>query len=248
MRARQQNLIERVYYPESDGKPMGETDRHRQLMFDLIESLKNYFADDASVYVSGNLLLYYVEGDPSKSVAPDVFVVRGVAKHERRIYKLWEEEQPPTVVIEVSSRKTRNEDLKWKKQLYAWFGVKEYFIFDPEYKLRPPLRAYRLIGNQLIEEPVIGNRVMSNELGLELVDDGKTLRLFNPRMGQFLLTPAEEAAARRVEAQARQQAENRADSEAERAKREAERAEREAERAERLAAKLRELGIDPDKL
>ena len=51
-------------YPTSDGKPMAETDRHRQLMFDLIEQLKRHFAGQSDTYVSGNLLLYY---DPRTS-------------------------------------------------------------------------------------------------------------------------------------------------------------------------------------
>jgi Uma2 family endonuclease len=126
-----------IDYPESDGKPMAETDKHRDLMTALIGSLSNHFAGEADVYVSGNLLLYYVEGDRDKCVAPDVFVVRGVGKHERRTYKLWEERHAPNVVIEISSRGTKKEDLNWKKQLYAWLGVREYFIFDPEYKLKP---------------------------------------------------------------------------------------------------------------
>ena len=37
------------------------------------------------------MLLYYEEGNPAACVAPDVFVVQGVAKGERRTYKLWEE-------------------------------------------------------------------------------------------------------------------------------------------------------------
>ena len=53
------------------------------------------------------MLLYYVEGNPSACVAPDVFVVKGVPKQERRIYKLWEELQPPTVVFEITSRGPR---------------------------------------------------------------------------------------------------------------------------------------------
>ncbi|MGH9801060.1 MAG: Uma2 family endonuclease, partial [Blastocatellia bacterium] len=157
----------RIEYPESDGQPMAETDLHIQLMFDWRFALREFFNQTKDVYVGTNLMFYYVEGDPTKSVAPDVFVVRGVGNHDRRIYKLWEEGQAPQVVIEVSSRKTKNEDLTWKKQLYAWLGVAEYFIFDPEYKLKPALRAFRLRGKELIEEVVIGNRVASNELGLE---------------------------------------------------------------------------------
>src|SRR5438094_770635 len=92
-----------VHYPESDGKPMAESDLHRKEMTRLIETLDDFFAAGADVYVSGNLLLYYEEGNPRASVAPDVFVVRGVPKRDRPIYKLWEEGAPPTVVIEVTS-------------------------------------------------------------------------------------------------------------------------------------------------
>ncbi|MGH9833065.1 MAG: Uma2 family endonuclease [Blastocatellia bacterium] len=202
----EEELVEEIDYPESDGQPMAETDIHRRLMINLIEALDEHFAGEADVYVSGNLLFYYVEGDPTKCVAPDVFVVRGVGKHERRTYKLWEEKHAPIIVIEVSSRKTKKEDLKWKKQLYAWFGVSEYFVFDPEYKMKPPLRAHRLRGNEYVEEAVTGGRVMSRELQLELVNTGKTLRLLNPQTGQFLLTPREETAARRqAEERAEQQ-------------------------------------------
>ena len=233
MSARQKDLLRQVEYPESDGQPMGETDKHRQLMIDLIESLKTWFASEADVYVSGNLMCYYEERNPSQSISPDVFVVRGAAKHERRVYKFWEE-PAPNVVLEISSRKTRKDDFGKKKDLYAWLGVREYFVFDPEAKLRAPLRVFRLHGTEFVEEIVTGHQVMSHELGLELVIDGHTLRLWNPRAHEYLRTPAEEALARQVEAA--------------RAEREAARAEAEAARAARLAAKLRELGLDPDQL
>ena len=34
-----------IIYPESDGKPMAETDRHRKLMMDFIFMLENHFED-----------------------------------------------------------------------------------------------------------------------------------------------------------------------------------------------------------
>ena len=77
-----------VHYPESDGKPMAESDLHRKLMTDLIQAAEDHFGLDPEVYVSGNLLLYYEEGHPEKVVSPDFFMVRGVPKGLRRIYKL----------------------------------------------------------------------------------------------------------------------------------------------------------------
>ena len=133
-----------VCYPESDGQPVAETDVHRTLMFELIGMLQTFFRDDPHVYISGNLFLYYQEGDPRRVVAPDVFVVPGIPNEPRRTYKLWEEEVVPAVVFELTSRSTRREDLHSKYDLYERLGVTEYFLFDPlgEY-LRPPLQGYR---------------------------------------------------------------------------------------------------------
>lgn len=45
-----------------------------------VEALDSYFQDNANVYVSGNLFIYYEQGNPKAVVAPDVFVVFGVEK------------------------------------------------------------------------------------------------------------------------------------------------------------------------
>jgi hypothetical protein len=62
-------------YPTSDGKPMAETDHHRELMEDLIRMLRDWFLRQPQVYVSGNLLLFYVRGNKRRHISPDVFVV-----------------------------------------------------------------------------------------------------------------------------------------------------------------------------
>lgn len=184
-------------YPESDGKPMAETDVHRNLLADLVFTLDNYFQSQPDVYVSGNLLVYYVEGNPAKCFAPDVFVVRGVAKGDRRIYKMWEECVVPQFVIELTSRKTWREDLQTKWRLYEELGVQEYFIFDPEYDyLDESLVGYKLENGKYVVLEIKDQRVKSEVLGLELVDTGETLRLFDPNANQFLPTIKEAASAR----------------------------------------------------
>jgi Uma2 family endonuclease len=198
-----------IYYPESDGKPMGETDVHIDALIYLREALRDYFRDDPQVYVAGNMLLYYEEGNPAACVAPDVFVVHGVAKGQRRTYCLWDEGQPPSVVFEITSRETRLEDLGTKRAVYAMLGVREYFLYDPlgEY-LRPPLQGYRLQEGEY-QRILVGTNegLTSHALGLELrVEEGR-LRLVNPVTGERLLTPAEAQAAHRAESAARRAAE-----------------------------------------
>ncbi len=182
---------------------MAETDVHYRLMTDLRFELEQFFRGESDVYVSGNILLYYVEGNPKKRVAPDVFVARGVRKGDRRVYKLWEEGRAPEVVFEVSSRQTWREDLNTKWRLYEDLGVKEYFIFDPEYDyLVEPLIAWRLESGRYEAVEVVDGAVKSETLNLELVNTGETLRLRNPTTGQFLRTPlelAEEADRLRLE-------------------------------------------------
>src|SRR5918911_144523 len=90
-------ILQQVEYPESDGKPMGETDVHRREMAQIIEMLMLFFQAATDIYVSGNLMFYYEEGNPSAVTSPDVFIVKGVPKGLRRTYKLWEEKHSPVV-------------------------------------------------------------------------------------------------------------------------------------------------------
>jgi len=215
-------------YPTSDGKPMAETDHHRDLMFDLIKTLQAHYADDPMVYVSGNLLVFYVPGDKRRHLSPDVFVVKGVPKRERINYLTWEEGKCPDFVIELTSSSTRHEDQSRKFRLYqdVW-RVSEYFLFDPfgDY-LTPAFQGYRLRGSQYSAiKPVMG-RLPSKVLGLHLEQQGPELRLYAPAADQLLPTPQE-----RVE---------RAELECERAEAARERAELACERAE-LALQRSEL-------
>ena len=110
--------LKQIVYPTSDGKPMAETDLHRMLMTDLIGTLQFWFSDRPRVYVTGNLLLYYVEGDKRRHVSPDVFVAFGVEKKIRDYYLLWQERKSPRTIIEVTSSSTKREDTNKKYLLY----------------------------------------------------------------------------------------------------------------------------------
>ena len=204
--------VKSVYYPESDGKPMGETDEHRDEMVRVIELLRRYY-EGQPVYVSGDLLVYYEQGNPKKFVVPDAFVVKGIDPKKRRIYKIWYEGQPPDAIIEVTSRKTRNKDTITKPALYARLGVKECFLFDPtqEY-LEPPLQGYRLTAGEY--QAISTDRhgaLVSQSLGLRLQAEHGHLVMVRLDTGERLLTAEEarraEAEARHVEAEARRAAE-----------------------------------------
>jgi Uma2 family endonuclease len=193
--AARQPAIREVDYPTGDGKPMAESDVHRDDMVDLIQMLKDEFADWPDVYVSGNLLMFYVEGDRRKHISPDVFVMRGVEKKDRDHYLIWKEGKAPDLVVEITSKTTRREDQTKKKELYrATLKVPEDFQFDPtEDYLKPPLQGFRLIDGEYAPIEPVNGRLPSEILGLHFEQDGKRLRLFNPTTGIRLLTTAERA-------------------------------------------------------
>jgi len=221
---------EDIYYPETDGEPMAETDVHRKQILDLIATLEDFFRDVSDVYISGNLLLYFREGDRSASVAPDVFVVKDVPKGERRTYKVWEEEKTPDVIIEISSKSTTFADLDVKWITYEKkLKVSEYFLFDPlkEY-LFPPFQGYQLVNDLYRPITPVDGRLPSKALNLELgVKDG-WLCLYNPEANQWLMTPSEQAEALRHETEARKLAEKKAKQEVEARKQAEEETQREA--------------------
>ena len=201
-------------FPESDGKPMAETDFHRTPMTDLIAILEHRYQTRSDVYVSGNMFLHDNPAKPRKKpIAPDVFVVFGVEKKKRRSYRLWEEGKGPDFVLELVSQRTFRKDLGEKKDSYASvFGVKEYYLFDPDRRYLPsPLMGYRLKEGSYIPISSVEERLPSEVLGLELGLVDEELRLYDPQKKAWVLKPEEEAEAKAQQAEAKaQQAEAKA--------------------------------------
>jgi len=193
-----ENPLREEYLPESDGKPMAETDRHRDQMLASLHALQEYYRPNSQVYVSGNIFVYYLdENGERQSVSPDILVVFGVEKRERRTYKIDEEGKSPDVVIELTSTSTKAEDLVLKHYIYANLAVREYFLFDPYGEtIRPALRGFRLEGGEYV--PLPGDALRSEALGLELKVENNRLRFYDPGTGERLRTPEEAEADRRA--------------------------------------------------
>jgi Uma2 family endonuclease len=181
-------------YPDSDGRFMGETDFHNLAMIWLREGLEDWFADQP-VYVASNLIYYYREGDSRSRRDPDGLVAKGVGKHRRRSYRIWEEKVIPCTLFEIASRRTWRVDLNEKRQLYAELRVKEYFVFDPEGRyLDPVLQGFRNRAGRSVPLPAaVDGGLVSRELGLRLVPEGEMLRLIDLQTGRPVLTRSERA-------------------------------------------------------
>jgi Uma2 family endonuclease len=119
--------------PYDDGVPM-ETERHRLQTELLINSLKPWLEQHGGGYVSGNMFFYFnaehLRHQDFKG--PDVFVVKDVSNVERKSWVIWEEGNPPDIVIELLSENTAKEDKGDKKSVYQnRLRVAEYYWFDP---------------------------------------------------------------------------------------------------------------------
>jgi Uma2 family endonuclease len=205
----------------SDEPPL-ETDFHREQIDLLIRLLKYWWNDRPDFYISGNLTVYYNAQQLKKRDfrGPDIFIVLGAEKRDRRSWATWEEGgKYPNVVIELLSSSTATIDKGEKKDLYqeVW-RVPDYFWFHPE---TMEFAGFHLVNGRY--EPIApteDGKLWSEQLGLYLGIHEQQLRWFTEQ-GQLIPSPEEQ------ERQAKEQAQ---------------------QRAEQLEAFLRTQGIDPNQL
>ncbi len=228
----------KIHYPDSDGQPMADN----TLQFDWISILKwnlDYqFANDPSVFVAGDHLIYAEEGNNKYRVAPDVYVAFGRPKGRRGSYKVWEEDGIfPQVVFEVWSPSNRLDAMQKKFEFYQFHGVQEYYYIYPE--TPASVKIWRRAGENLIVVPDVDSWV-SPRTGIRFEVREGEVAVFGPN-GKVFDDPIQMASARDRAMNLAQNYEKALDSVNQ--SRDAE-----YERAEKLAAKLRELGIDPDSI
>jgi Uma2 family endonuclease len=203
--------IPEIIYPSSDGKPVAETYDHLYAILITLEVLRQYLTGQQAT-VLGNQFLYYSQGFPKLRIAPDVMVIFDVQPGGRDNYKIWEEGQVPAVIFEITSPGTKDQDIIFKKDLYAQLEVKEYWLFDPKGQWIPEkLQGYRLRGETY--ELITDN--LSEPLKLRLVVEDKLIGFYRLDTGEKLLIPSELAAAlEQAQAEAEQERQRREEIEA----------------------------------
>ncbi len=222
-----------IHYPESDGKPMGENDWHRNFIFFMVENLIAWFRPrEEEVYVTGNLFWYPVEGEPKKNLAPDTMVIFGRPQRERRNYQQWKEGGiPPKVTFEVDSPSKRKAGAQKKRNFLETHGVDEHYEVDLLSNPQKIVGWVRVGG--VWEKIPETNGWVSPALGIKFKIENGELEVYRPDGKKFRslyeLSTAHE----------------RAEEESKRAEEESKRAEEAAARVQELERKLRDAGIDP---
>ena len=208
-------IEQEIIYPDTDGLPLPDSLEQEPYFIEILATLKA-FLERKDVLVSGNTLIYYVEGDPSFSVAPDCYIVFGIGRAAllelHRTYRVWEAGKFPDFVLEIGSPSTAENDLGPMRELYARLGALEYWRYDPtggEHNGEPLVGEYLVEGEyrrfEMMSDVDGLPRAHSPLLNLDLRWEEGRLRFYDPATGRWLENNVEslaraEVAEARVEA------------------------------------------------
>lgn len=115
--------------------------------------IRTYFTDRPDALVVGEPNLAWDRADRNSKLVPDLLVAFGVNAEQimdRNGYLIWEVGKPPDVVMEVASRRTKDNDLTDKRDRYAALGISEYWRIDPT-------------SGALYGDPIIGEYLVNGE-------------------------------------------------------------------------------------
>ncbi len=179
--------------------------------------LEDHFHRLPNVFVNGDGYLCYEASELPRAPRPDCVVAFGVAVPPADIteangYTISEIGKPPDFVLEVASVSTGRRDYTVKRDIYAGYGVAEYWRFD---RTGGRFHDAALAGDRLVNgayEPIeveAGpdgiSRGYSVALGLELHWVSGRLRFYDP-VTQEYLSDLTEAKAQRDDAIAQRDA------------------------------------------
>ena len=194
-----------IVYPDSDGMPLPDGEYQTPLYVKVVSALRTFFRNVPGSRVNGDNFLYYVEGNPKLSVAPDCYVALGLTDEaiesivRHNTYLAWEVGKAPDFILEIASPSTWRRDLGEKRDVYARMGVREYWRYDAT-------------GGDFYGEPLVGERLAGEEYERIIVrheDDGSVwghsealnlnlwwqdgdLRFWDPIRREWLLSHEEE--------------------------------------------------------
>ena len=194
-----------IVYPETDGMPLPDGESQSLLFRRIVGDLDDRYRDVVGAKVNGYTFIYFVEGNPRRSISPDCYVALGLSPEaldsieRNNVYLVWEVGKAPDFVLEIGSGSTAHADMGHKRELYAELGVSEYWRYDAT-------------GGEFYGEALVGERLVEGEyrrIELRNEPDGSVwshsgvvdldiwcmeddLRFWDPVAGSWLLRRDEE--------------------------------------------------------
>ncbi len=173
-----------------------------------ITALIRHLGAPDTTLVLGEMPIGWITGPQEGLLNPDIIVAFGVDRDaimSARGYAVAEREKSPDFVLEVASIHTARNDITYKRDGYAAYGVSEYWRFDPTGG-----RYYRagLAGDRLVNgeyQPIAIHRAdadrywgHSDTLNLDLCWEYGELRWYDPVNERYLPTHDDEADGRMI--------------------------------------------------
>ncbi len=194
---------------------MGEHELQR-LIAELLRPLLARLLTERGIvaHAGADQFVYWAEGEPTKRIAPDLYVLPGVRQDVViRSWKTWQTGIVPSFVLEIAGDDYAK-DYEDNPVLYGDLGVDELVIFDPH--ARPGSRSsrvrwqvYRRIRRRGLVRVEVSqsDRVRSKHLGtwLRAVGTGDDVRVriaLGPHGDELYPTEAEAERAQRLRAEA----------------------------------------------
>ncbi len=143
---------------------------HQSISSNLVYALERFVREQGlgRVYAAPTGIRF----TPDNLLIPDIMFITRDRLHIRGSNVV---DAPPDLVVEILSPGTRRRDLTTKRDLYARFGVQEYWIVDPEARTVEVLERLGTSFRRVppLKEGVIQSRVLpSLRLSLETVFEG----------------------------------------------------------------------------
>ena len=147
-----------IYYPYTDHQPIPDGGYQAPIYRKVVTTLETHFNKTPGAHVNGNVFIYYEEGNPRKTIAPDCYVVfnltdkavQSLSPQGYNTYLIWEVGKPPEFILEIDSPSTKCSDLATKRAISANIGVSEYWRYDQT-------------GDTFYGEPLVGERLVNGE-------------------------------------------------------------------------------------
>ncbi len=149
-------LIDQIIYMSPSPLPS-----HQVVLNEINFQLLQYFKEKKNGMVYVSPLDVYLD-NTSNAVQPDLIVILKDNSNQVALDKPYH--GIPDVIVEVLSPSNRDFDLIKKKDLYERFGVKEYWIVDPDTKLA---LVYGRVGSSFVKMSESIGEIHSRLLGKE---------------------------------------------------------------------------------